>query len=64
MPFKSPQQEVYLWIHHPDIARRWYEEYGHAKGYKEYLKKIKRKKKKKTSGFFSYFLEKYSMSLD
>lgn len=28
MPFKSEAQRRYLWANHPEIARRWHEEYG------------------------------------
>lgn len=28
MPFKSEKQRRYMWMKHPDIARRWTEEYG------------------------------------
>jgi hypothetical protein len=45
MPFSSPQQELFLKINHPDLWRKWYNEHGHAKGYKEYLRKNKRRKK-------------------
>jgi len=27
-PFKSEKQRRYLWVHHPDIAERWSQEYG------------------------------------
>jgi len=46
-PFKSPQQEAYLWMYHPEIAEKWYKEHGHAKGFREYMKKKRRKKKSK-----------------
>lgn len=38
MPFRSEKQRKYLWMHHPEIAKRWDEKYG---------SKIKPKKKKK-----------------
>lgn len=28
MPFRSAKQRRYMWANHPDIARRWTEEYG------------------------------------
>ena len=28
MPFKSEAQRRYMWVHHPEIARRWTEKYG------------------------------------
>jgi len=43
-PFKSPQQEAWMWTHIPEIARKWYKEHGNAKGYSEYLKKRKKRK--------------------
>jgi hypothetical protein len=36
MPFKSEKQRKYLWVKHPEIAKRWTKEYG---------SKIKPKKK-------------------
>jgi len=45
-PFKSPQQEAFLWINHPDIARKWYKEHGHHPKFKQYMKQKKRKKSK------------------
>jgi hypothetical protein len=27
MPFKSEAQRRYMWLHHPEIAKRWAEEY-------------------------------------
>jgi len=28
MPFRSERQRRWMWIHHPDIARRWSHRYG------------------------------------
>lgn len=28
MPFKSEKQRKFMWAKHPDIARRWEDEYG------------------------------------
>lgn len=28
MPFQSERQRRYLWMFHPDIAKRWTAEYG------------------------------------
>jgi hypothetical protein len=28
MPFKSRAQRGYLWVHHPEIARKWTKKYG------------------------------------
>lgn len=28
MPFRSEKQRRYLWMKHPDIAKRWTSEYG------------------------------------
>lgn len=28
MPFRSERQRRYLWLAHPDIAKRWSAEYG------------------------------------
>lgn len=40
MPFDSAKQEAYMWHAHPDIARRWVHEHGHAKGWKDYQKNV------------------------
>lgn len=46
-PFRSPKQEVWMWINLPDIAKKWHKEHGHAPGYSKYLKEVKRKRKRK-----------------
>ena len=28
MPFKSEKQRRYLWVKHPEIARKWTKKYG------------------------------------
>ena len=28
MPFKSEKQRRYLWMHEPEVARKWSEKYG------------------------------------
>jgi len=42
MPFKSEAQRRYLFKYHPEIAKRWAEEYGTPK----HLPYHKKKKKK------------------
>jgi hypothetical protein len=42
MPFDSEKQRRYMWMHYPDIARRWSEEYG---------SKPKKSNKRKARGF-------------
>lgn len=32
MPFKSKAQRAYLWMKHPNIARRWSNKYGSKVG--------------------------------
>ena len=46
MPFNSPKQEAFMWAKHPDIARRWVHEHGHAKGWKNYQKNVIPKNRK------------------
>ncbi len=52
MPFQSEAQRRYLWKFHPDIAKRWAEEYPNQKNLPKHKKKKNkwdnyRKKKKK-----------------
>jgi hypothetical protein len=51
MPFKSEAQRRFLWMHHPEIAKRWSKEFPHQKGlpYHEVKKSfdMARKKRKK-----------------
>lgn len=42
-PFASPRQEIFLRLNHPEIWQKFYNEHGHAKGYKKYLRNMKRK---------------------
>ena len=43
MPFRSEKQRRFLWMKHPDIARRWTKEHG-----SKIVKTQHGKKKKKT----------------
>ena len=47
MPFKSESQRRYLWKFHPDIAKRWAEEYPNQ----NLPKRIKKKKKNKWDNY-------------
>lgn len=31
MPFESRAQEKWMWVHHPEIAKRWEKEHPHKK---------------------------------
>jgi hypothetical protein len=42
MPFRSQKQRRYLWLKHPDIARKWNKKYGSK------IVPSGKKKKKKT----------------
>ena len=46
MPFKSEAQRRFMWVNHPDIARRWTEKYGskaiRKKAYTNVMKEIKK----------------------
>lgn len=44
MPFKSYEQQAYMFKYHPEIAKKWAEEHGTLKKPKSYKPK-KRKKK-------------------
>lgn len=46
MPFQSKSQQRYLWMKHPDIAKRWAAESPTPKSLPEKKKKIKIKVKK------------------
>ncbi|MEW6171863.1 MAG: hypothetical protein AB1510_02170 [Bacillota bacterium] len=39
MPFKSEAQRRYLWMKHPELARRWAHEYGTPKDLPEHVKR-------------------------
>lgn len=43
MPFKSEAQRRYLWMHHPEVARKWAHKYGSGKNLPYRKKKSKRK---------------------
>lgn len=44
MPFRSSRQRKFMWLNHPDIARKWTEEFGSkvVKKVKKVIKKIKK----------------------
>ena len=43
MPFQSEEQRKFMWMKHPEVARRWTEKYGSAvEGRKSRLAAIKR----------------------
>lgn len=44
MPFKSEAQRKWLWVHHPEIAKRWADEYRNQTKLPEHVKKKKEKK--------------------
>jgi hypothetical protein len=46
MPFESEKQRKFLWAKHPEIAKRWSDEYG-----SKVVPKKKAKKKKKKKGY-------------
>lgn len=49
MPFQSEKQRRYLWMHHPEIAKRWAHEYGSKpKSSKTKRSAIKKKLKNKS----------------
>lgn len=48
MPFRSEKQRKYLWMKHPEIARRWTEEHGSE--IKQVAKKRLQKGKRKGHG--------------
>lgn len=39
MPFKSEAQRRYLWMYHPDIAKRWAKEHPSQKNLPKHKKK-------------------------
>ena len=56
MPFKSQKQMAYMWAVHPDIARRWAEEYpGSTKNLPMYSRRKKKSAKKSKNPKNSYF---------
>ena len=44
MPFKSDKQRKFMWLKHPDIAKRWTQEEGKA-GIEKRIKKATSNKK-------------------
>ena len=42
MPFVSEKQCRYMWMHHPEIAKRWTEKYGSKPQPKKKGKKAKK----------------------
>ena len=46
MPFRSEAQRRYLWMYHPDIAKRWAKEFPNQKGLRMHVKKKAKKGKK------------------
>ncbi len=49
MPFQSEKQRRFMYAKHPEIAKRWTEEYGSEIG-GDHEKKSKKKAKKSTEG--------------
>jgi hypothetical protein len=47
MPFKSKAQRAFLFSQHPDIAKRWAEEFPNQKNLPEKVKKKPKKKGRK-----------------
>jgi hypothetical protein len=44
MPFKSEAQRAYLFINHPEVAKRWAKEYPNQGKLPKHVKKSKVKK--------------------
>jgi hypothetical protein len=44
MPFKSDKQRKYMWLKHPEIAKRWTQEEG-KEGITKRLQKQEKKRK-------------------
>jgi hypothetical protein len=49
MPFKSEKQRRFLWLKHPDIAKRWADEYPGQKNLPTYVSDKKEDKPKETA---------------
>lgn len=47
MPFQSTAQQRYMFKFHPDIAKRWADTYGIAKGLPKHKKKPKKRTKRR-----------------
>lgn len=45
MPFQSEKQRRFLWLNHPEVARRWTKEYGSDTIKKAAKKRLKNEKK-------------------
>ena len=48
MPFRSEKQRRYLWMHHPEIAKKWTKEHG-----SKIVPSKKKKKSKKATDYRS-----------
>jgi len=46
MPFKSKAQKGYMFVHHPQIAKRWAHEYGVPKNLPEHVAHEKAQRKR------------------
>lgn len=50
MPFKSSAQRAYMFLHHPEIAKRWAKEFPNQKKLPKHVKKkSKLAKRRKTT---------------
>ena len=47
MPFKSESQRKFMWMKHPDIAKRWSDKYSTPKSLPVHVGNSKSKLKKK-----------------
>jgi hypothetical protein len=43
VPFASPEQEIWMREHLPEIYRRWLKKYGHAPGFNKKMRQSKRR---------------------
>jgi hypothetical protein len=41
MPFQSEKQRKYLWMNHPEIAKRWAKKYGSTVVRQNAIRKLK-----------------------
>jgi hypothetical protein len=48
MPFKSKAQQRFMYANHPEIAKRWEDDYGIAKNLPEHVKKKRKRRKRGT----------------
>lgn len=44
MPFRSEKQRRFMWVHHPEIAQRWSDEYGSKPKPREAIKRRLKKR--------------------